>query len=350
LSSAKGAIRLKIGIGTTGFCNLKCPHCYSRKYDGKSINLSDINKILENINVESVNFGTGENILNPEFREILRLFNDRKIKMSLTTNGYTVSQLEDEYLAMFNDLDFSLEFPDKKRQDAFRGTGAWDMAKSGLSRCEALNIDTSIACTMMNSNAEFIPEFRSLMSEYDVTLRINVVKNINFQDREKGSYVLEYSTFWKTFERLFSEFELVTCSEPILCVALGHEYGIKGSPCGQHSMRIQPDGTVLPCVYWPIGAGNIRDKLFDPANIDDSAVFKDVAHIPSFCSNCDYVDLCRGGCAARRILSGDINTPDEYCPLRFGLEIPKLRANYSAKNYDLVHSTYLCTVIFGLGE
>lgn len=346
----KGVNIMKIGVGTTGMCNLKCPHCYSRKFDGYFIGINDAKRILDLTDVESVNFGTGENILNPDFRAIIRLFHENNVKMSLTTNGYSVSQLEDEYLLMFNDIDFSLEFPDKERQDAFRGSGSWDSVINGLTKCKSLGIDTSIACAMMNCNAESIVDFRTLMNDFKSSLRINVIKHGEITHEHEKVYTLNYDTFWNTFAHLFNNFVLISCSEPILCVALGHDPEIKGSPCGQHAMRIQPDGSILPCVYWPNNAGSIRDTHFSPLEVMDSSEFKKVSTIPSFCSSCIYVDICRGGCAARRMLTGSIDSPDNFCPIVYGLDIPKLTATYSKKSFDLVHSTYLCTIIFGVEE
>ena len=340
---------MEIGIGSTGLCNLKCPHCYSRKYDGKNIDVRDIEKIIDIADITSVNFGTGENIFNPDFRKMLRIFNDRGVKMSLTTNGYTVLQLEDEYLTMFNDIDFSLDFPEKQSQDAYRGNGSWESIIGGLKKCKSLDINTSIACILMKKNAEHILGFKTLMNDFNSSLRINVIKLVDYIE-EKKEYALNYETFWNTFNKLFAEFALISCSEPILCVSLDHNNGIKGSPCGQHTMRIQPDGAVLPCVYWPECSDNIRDERFNIDSLKDSETFRMITTVPTFCTDCIYVDICKGGCASRRILSGDINSPDEFCPLIYGFEMPRIKANYLKKHSNLVHSTYLCTIIFGLED
>jgi len=88
---------LEVGIGTTGLCNLNCSHCYSRKYSDKNITLDNIKRLFTSVDITSVNFGTGENILNPEFKDILEFFHEKNVKMSLTTNGYTVSKLSNEF-------------------------------------------------------------------------------------------------------------------------------------------------------------------------------------------------------------------------------------------------------------
>lgn len=49
---------IKLGIGTTGRCNMNCRHCYSRQYNNFSLSLTDIKRIANSIEIESVNFGT----------------------------------------------------------------------------------------------------------------------------------------------------------------------------------------------------------------------------------------------------------------------------------------------------
>ena len=61
-----------LGIGITSFCNLDCPHCYSRRLIQKSISFQEFRKIINNFpNLRKVNFGTGESILNKDFRKII---------------------------------------------------------------------------------------------------------------------------------------------------------------------------------------------------------------------------------------------------------------------------------------
>lgn len=341
---------MEIGIGTTGLCNMKCPHCYSRKYDGHFITYDDAYKLLGIFDITSVNFGTGENILNPHFKSIVKLFYENNIKMSLTTNGFTVAKLEDEYLKLFNDIDFSLEFPERNLQNNYRGQGSWELIIDGIEKCKSLNIPVSIACALMKKNANYMRGFRELMYTYNCFLRINIIKCGEFMTEPFDEYDLNYEDFWNVFEQLFSEFFLLSCSEPILCVAIGRYKELKGSPCGQEALRIQPNGSILPCVYWPISDYNFKQEQINIDNLKKSESFLNIGKIPSFCleKNCLFVPYCKGGCASRRILTSDIDLPDKYCPVYNNRDFPVLKYKESAEQIDLVHSSYLCTVILGL--
>ena len=84
---------ISLGIGATGNCNLNCGHCYSKPLRGTSMSLEELQSVVKGKNVHSINFGTGENILNPDFPEMIDWCHDLGIKLSVTSNGYTINQL-----------------------------------------------------------------------------------------------------------------------------------------------------------------------------------------------------------------------------------------------------------------
>jgi len=338
---------VRLGIGTTGLCNMNCKHCYSRQYNDKSLSLKDIINIYDSVSIESVNFGTGENILNPDFLKIVDFLASRGVKLSLTTNGYSVSNIDDRILTLFHDIDFSLEYPSKEQQNAYRGHNSWEMVVAGMNRCKKLGIPFSIATVFMNNNAKYLNEFSKLMETYGCFLRINVLK-CNTDETKTNEYTLAYDIFWDTFVELFSRFSLVSCSEPILCAALKLENSVNGVPCGQDSIRIQPDGQLLPCVYWGRTNLYIQDLIKKGESILCEREFAESQIIPHYCKNCERVTYCHGGCASRRKIAGDINIPDEYCPIYKGKDFPIITYKLKQDASDLVHAQYLCTVIFGV--
>lgn len=338
---------VRLGIGTTGLCNMNCEHCYSRQYNGSSLTLNDIINIYNSVSIDSVNFGTGENILNPEFLDIVDFLANKGVKLSLTTNGYSVSNIDDERLKFFHDIDFSLEFPTKKLQNAYRGHDSWEMGILGMDRCKRLGIPFSIATVLMKKNANHLADFFNLMKTYDCFLRINVIKSNTYKTKT-SEYALTYDLFWDTFVQLFSRYYLVSCSEPILCAALELENAANGVPCGQSSIRIQPDGQLLPCVYWGKTNLFIEDLIDKGETILQEKEFAESQTIPDFCKNCERVSYCHGGCASRRKIAGSLNFPDEYCPIYLEKEFPAITYKKKLDTIDLIHSQYLCTIIFGV--
>src|SRR6516225_9288829 len=98
-----------IGLGLTNDCNLACAHCYRDTDRIDHLSLDDVRRICESVPVRSVNLGTGENGLHPEFHIILRYLRERGTTLALTSNGYTAAVLSEEELCSFADLEFSLD-------------------------------------------------------------------------------------------------------------------------------------------------------------------------------------------------------------------------------------------------
>ena len=104
---------VSLGIGLTSDCNLSCAHCYRDQNQIYNLTLKDIQTVCDSINIRSIGFGTGENGLNPEYFKIIEYLQARQIKLSLASNGYTLSITPDEKLKYFSDVEFSVDFPDE---------------------------------------------------------------------------------------------------------------------------------------------------------------------------------------------------------------------------------------------
>jgi len=336
---------ISVGIGTTGNCNLNCPHCYSEPLRASTLTLKDVTSLLDNKKISSINFGTGENILNPDFPGIINYCHARGIKMSLTSNGYSVVALSDEDLLKFNDIDISLEFTDKKRQDDFRHGNSWDFAEQSLKKCRRLGIEFSIATAVMNVNYREIPSLLEKAGRAGCNLRLNIFKSV--PKSANSVFALSYDEFWEAVRLMFAHGSLISCSEPIVNAILDIPPVVPRSPCGKSSIRVHPTGGVVPCVYWPESDVYIRDLQESFAPAFRSRAFKESLIVPEFCTEkCDKADVCGGGCASRRYLTSGIGKPDQYCPIYNRKPVPKIKVSASKTPKDLVHSSYLCTLIF----
>jgi len=356
---------ISIGLGTTANCNLNCGHCYSRPLRGESLTYGEMMKILQGKKIKSINFGTGENILNPDFTKMIDKCHEMGIKMSLTSNGYSIIVLPDEQLKKFNDLDISLDFSNEEKQNDFRKGKSWNFADEAIKKCQRLGIEFSITTALMNINYKEIPKLLERAKKENCNLRTNIFKPV--PKANTWEYKLSYEQFWEAMEIFFTHGKLISCSEPIVNAILGITPIVPESPCGKESIRIHPDGEVMPCVYWmnsenpvTIPGGKVipaeywtkskvhitdLNESFEPAFKNES--FQKIRTVPKYClENCDKVSVCGGGCASRRYLHGQLGEPDEYCPIYHKREIPKIEVTKSESMKDLVHSSYLCTLIF----
>jgi MoaA/NifB/PqqE/SkfB family radical SAM enzyme len=163
-----------VGIGLTDRCNSNCAHCYSRPSGGfTDLSFDSLKKLLTTMPIASVNFGTGESIFYPLFREAVEFIVTFGIPISLTTNGASVEKMEDGLLKLFHDIDFSIDFPFPGMNDNWRGAGNFSSVLNGIKRCQEANVECSIVVCLMKENSGYMGQISDLAQKLRVNLRIN---------------------------------------------------------------------------------------------------------------------------------------------------------------------------------
>ena len=168
-----------------------------------------------------------------------------------------------------------------------------------------------------------------------VNLRVNA-----YQAVKTDAYRLSYEQFWEGYRRLFAAGLVVSCSEPVVRAALG--LGDVRSPCGHRSIRFNPRGMIIPCVYWPVDAAKaptIADLASGGAGVWETAAFQAARYEPPSAAGCP----CQGGCASRRALNRRLDAHDDYCPWVRG-DDPSL-SWHPAPAKDLMRSGNVCTTV-----
>ena len=293
-----------VGIGLTNECNLRCAHCYRSDMVVERLALADVERVCRSIPLRSVNLGVGENGLHPHYRAILDYLWSLDVKTTITSNGRSIAILSDAEVKRFHSVEFSLDFPTEHEHDLVRGTGNWRTVMASLERCAVLGVATTVTAVMMNTNHRRLGELARVAARVGCHLRVNV-----YQPSKVDRFTLSYDELWTGFRTLLGAARLVATSEPVLAAVLGLS-AFSGPACGRSTVRVAPDGRVLPCTYWPESALSIDDLARDGAAIIDAPEFVDARRRPAACEGCP----CRGGCAGRRALAGALDAPDPYCP------------------------------------
>jgi radical SAM protein with 4Fe4S-binding SPASM domain len=255
-----------------------------------------------------MNLGVGENGLHSEYRGILDDLAARGTKTSITSNGLSVDALGDEQLKRFHSVELSLDFPTEEEHDAFRGSGNWRTVVAALERCAALRVPVTVTAVMMTINYLRLPALARVAADFGANLRVNV-----YQPSKTNRFALTYEEFWDAFRRLAGATRLVATTEPVLAGVLGFA-DFSGPGCGRSTVRVAPDGRIMPCTYWPRSDLTIADLERVGADIVKEEEFVAARRVPAVCASCP----CRGGCAGRRALLGDIDAADPYCPFARG--------------------------------
>jgi len=247
--------RFALGLGLTNECNLACAFCYRDPDRVDRLTLEQVRAVLERLPVRSVNLGTGENGMHPDFLPILQFLRGQTVKLTITSNGHSIAVLDDEDVRAFHDVEFSLDYPTEAEQDGQRGDGNWALIHEQAARCRRLNVPVTIIAVMMKSNYLRLAGVARAAKQFDAPLRINV-----YQSVRSDAYALTYEEYWEGFRRLFAETEVIDIGEPLVRALAGLPPRTS-SGCGRGTVRVTPRGTTQPCVYWPGGGAHAAARL-----------------------------------------------------------------------------------------
>ena len=325
-----------VGLGLTNECNLACSFCYRDPARVDRLSLEQVRSAMESLPVRSVNLGTGENGMHPEFREILAYLRSLSLKLTITSNGHSAAMLTDDELRAFHDVEFSLDYPTEGAQDAQRGSGNWALIHYQSARCIRLGIPVTFIAVMMKSNYLRLAEVARVVKRYKAPLRVNV-----YQAVRSDLFALSYEEYWQGFRALFAQTDVIAIGEPLVRAIVGLPPRVGG--CGVSTVRVTPRATTQPCVYWP-GAGEPLAILLSlRSGVVEAPSFVEARTTPEACRSCVYLESCDGGCAGRRRIQNALDQPDFYCPIVRG-EAQKLEIRMAPAR-ELPKGESACTTI-----
>jgi radical SAM protein with 4Fe4S-binding SPASM domain len=255
-----------------------------------------------------------------------------------------------------NDWDFSLDSPFPEEHNRNRGAKLYDLVLQGIGLCTELRASKCIIMCAMNWNMSegHAQALIQVASEHQTEIRINTLRPT---EPRHFQLLPTPSQYFKFFHHLIRYTNQLVMGDPILAVLCGVQS--QGCLCGITSMQIRsktPEGTVpvSPCVYLhELKTGDLlKDNIIDIVN---SPSFQEMHHrrkaVPIYCRelDCEFLETCRGGCAARALLiNKSLNEPDPYCPKIAVLseaQIPEFPQKPVVEHGVRVHENYLCTWI-----
>lgn len=328
---------ISLGLGLTNECNLTCSFCYrDTTRAGDRLSLKQVKSVMESLPVRSVNLGTGENGMHPEFKTILSYLRTLPVKLTITSNGHSIAVLEDGDLQAFHDIEFSLDYPTEAQQDAQRGAGNWELIHKQAGRCMRLGVPVTIVAVMMKSNYLLLADVARTAKRLGAPLRVNV-----YQAVRSDLFSLTYQEYWEGFQRLFAATDVIAIGEPLVRAMAGLPPLAGG--CGVSTVRVTPRATTQPCVYWPGTGEPLSDLVLTGPAILNTPAFEEARTLPEACRPCEFCETCHGGCAGRRRQQGLLAQPDFYCPIIRG-ERQRLTIRMAA-NRDLPKVGSSCTTV-----
>ncbi len=329
-------------------CNLKCVHCRSSSgLEAKGhpdFTLAEAKRVLDDIasyGKPVVVLSGGEPLLRPDVFEIAQYGTGLGLRMCLATNGTLVTQeictkIKGAGIKM---VSLSLDGASAEVHDNFRNQpGAFAGTLNAARLFKENSISFLINSSFTKRNQEEIPKIYHLAKDLGATawymfMIVPTGRGEDIMDELIAPEDYEKLLVWH-YEMEKGEKDILvrpTCAPNYYRVVLqqakeqGDDFerrtlqfstgGSKGCLAGQLISLIDVDGNVLPCSYFPMAAGNIREKSFKEI-WEHSELFHDLRNFKAYkgrCGSCEYVNVC-GGCRARAYaVSGDYMAEEPYC-------------------------------------
>jgi radical SAM protein with 4Fe4S-binding SPASM domain len=283
----------------------------------------------------------GEPLIRKDVFEIARYGTDKGLRMCLATNGTLVTDETCEKIkeSGIRIVSLSLDGAEAMVHDDFRSQkGAFAGTINAARLFKQHGIEFIINSSFTKRNQEQIPQVYRLAKELGATAwyMFMIVPTGRGEDimnelisKEDYDKILD----WHYDMEKEEDFLLVrpTCAPHYYRVQLqrakeeGEKVkrrtlkfstgGSKGCLAGQLICLIDVDGNVLPCSYFNLPAGNVRERSFKEI-WENSELFKDLRDFKKYkgrCGSCEFVNVC-GGCRARAYsVYGDYLEEEPFC-------------------------------------
>lgn len=306
----------------TLLCNAKCRHCGSSAgtIRDNELSLQESLKICEQLSAlkcKRVNLMGGELFLNPHWKEIAKRLSDKKIKVSIITNGILLTKENLDFLKEINveTIGISIDGGLAGTHDSIRQVpGLFDKIFSILPYAKELNIPLSAITTLSKENIYELPILRDKLLN-------SVFDGWQFQvaapyGRMKESLLLSTEEFYmaslfcaQTKRRFSGKLQINTMHDfGYYSKTIPLKKGLfswTGCPAGKKTLGIRSDGKVHGCLSMyddKFAEGDLRkeslERIFYSKNFCGwNKRFNKCKKLGGFCKECEYGLICLGGCS-----------------------------------------------------
>jgi len=329
-------------------CNLRCVHCRSSSEmvinEHPDFTTQEAFRLLDDISSYAkpvMVLSGGEPLLRSDVFEIAKYGTDKGLRMCLATNGVLVTDEVCEKLKAsgVRIVSLSLDGSTEEVHDDFRSQkGAFKGTLNAASLFRKHGIEFIINSSFTKRNQEEIPKVYRLAKEIGATAWYMFMIVPTGRGEEIMNELIskeDYEEILDWHYRMEKEENDIlvrpTCAPHYYRIVLqkakedGERFerrtlkfstgGSKGCIAGQVICLIDVDGNVLPCSYFPLAAGNVREKSFKDI-WENSALFHDMRDFKKYksrCGSCEYINVC-GGCRARAYaITGDYLEEEPFC-------------------------------------
>ncbi len=255
------------------------------------------------------------------YRELIRLEkkygrSGLEIQNSIQTNGYRINDELLKFLVQENfligvSLDGTQELHDKLRLDV-HGQGTYDEITKTLDRLVELKAKFNILTVVNGYVAKNGPECFKLLSKYGYLQFVPCIDPFDGESQDYSLNAVDYGKFLKDTFDLY--YRCIKKGTPVSVRNFDNYIGIllgrQPENCGMcgrcgHYFLIEANGEVYPCDFYVLDEwcmGNINSSSFFRLEaMGKGESFRKLSYYVSpECKNCQWYNLCRGGCRRDR--------------------------------------------------
>lgn len=340
----------------TKSCNLFCAHCRASSDNNQYNNdlkteecFQLIDQILE-VGRPIIILTGGEPLMRNDVFQIAQHAVSKGLRVVLGTNGTLITkEVTTQMKAIpISRVGISLDFPEAKLQDNFRGkAGAFNAVMTAITNTRQAGVEVQINCTVTKMNVASLDKLLSLALAVGAVafhpfLLVPTGRGKNLKSVELSPQEYERTLNWiydkqlELGERIFFKptdaphyLRIIAQrrkTAPVATVPSNHRRGFsagrhqtnaitRGCLAGTGFCFISHQGKVKGCGFLDIEAGDVRKQSFKQIWAD-SPLFnhlRDLSNIKGKCGVCEYKRIC-SGCRARAYEStGDYLEAEPYC-------------------------------------
>ena len=284
----------------TDTCNLTCKHCYISKSERNELSPEQVRSVLtefEKLQGLRVLITGGEPLLHKKFDVINEMLPDFFVRKVLFTNGVLLQKGRLKSLKA-DEIQISIDGLEPAH-DSIRGAGTFRRSLESIRLALDAGFDVSISTMVHRRNLLDFDSMESLfktmgVKEWTVDIpctsgRLSEHVELHVSPEEGGKY-------------------------------LGYGYGSglhsasQGYGCGLHLMAVMASGKVAKCTFYEDRAvGGIDEGLLATWKKVQPVVLKNLS------CDCEYLEVCRGGCRYRAELLDGSRGKDLYRCTLYGI-------------------------------
>lgn len=284
----------------TDACNLRCKHCYIGTPGQNELTVDQVKKVLrefEEMQGLRVLISGGEPLVHSKFHEINEMLPDFFIRKILFTNGVLLNKDTLKTLHV-DEIQVSLDGLEHAH-DKIRGSGSFQHTLESMKRALDAGLDVSVSTMVHAYNTADFDAMEQLFKKMGIKEWTVDAPCLIGRLKEHGEFALNPEESGKY-------------------LAYGYGNGLHSSTpgygCGLHLMAVTANGNIAKCSFYgdrPIGT--VEQGLKKAWSKIQPIRLKDLE------CDCEYLEVCRGGCRYRAELIGGKSGKDPYRCILYGI-------------------------------